>query len=385
MMAAIVNGNEIILTGAVGLDWWGDCFTHTDVITALSKVDKSNGISVRLNSGGGDATEGAAIHAALRGAKASVEVTVEGVAASAASLIAMAGDKIEMAPGAVMMIHDPIGYTVGDAAGHQRTIDALNAIGDAYAEIYAARCGKTKAEARQIMLDETWMNGEQAIAMGFADRCIPEGGDDEGDEEGPPDHIAPTAFAYRIYAKAPQPFMAMADAHGWSVRASAISLSRPPTANSTDKKEKLMSEQTSVAAAQAPDFDASAAAEIAAAAHAAGVPSMASALIKARIPIDQAKARIADAGEIKAICANAKKLSPAIDAEALEAEFIAAGTSPAGARAALWDKVIDAQGPEINSSRSTGRDSGQSRQVDAAAVYDRMNASLAPKRAAQKE
>lgn len=109
-MAVIVNGTEIVLTGTVGgAAWWDeDYFTHADVIGALAQVGREADITVRVNSGGGVASEGAAIHAAFAAHKGTVEMIVEGWAASAASLFVMAGDKVTMRRGAFLTARDII-------------------------------------------------------------------------------------------------------------------------------------------------------------------------------------------------------------------------------------------------------------------------------------
>lgn len=240
-MAVIVDGSEIVLSGMVGGSSAGDSFfapdgfSSGDVISALAEVGREANIVLRLNSGGGIATEGAAIHSALAQHKGTVQVVVEGIAASAASVIAMAADTLTMTPGSVMMIHDPAGMTFGDAAAHEQTIKALNALGDAYAGIYADRTGKTPDEMRKMMRAETWMTAEEAIALGFADG--PAAANDN-----PPE---PTAFAYQIYARAPRQLVAMAEAKGWKPRVSFAASAAPV------EKDKPMSEVAAAPVAEA--------------------------------------------------------------------------------------------------------------------------------------
>lgn len=211
MSKLLVNG-EMILHGTIGQDWFGDGIVAADVIQALAEVGRSADITVRINSGGGIATEGAAIYAALRNHQGDVNVVVEGIAASAATIIAMAGDKIAMSLGSVMMIHDPAGLTMGTAADHQKSQDALNTIADAMAGVYAERTGKTAKAERQVMTNETWMTAEEAVAQGYADALA------GAAEDGAP--IMPTAFNYALYARAPQHLVAMAKAKGWARAAS---------------------------------------------------------------------------------------------------------------------------------------------------------------------
>ncbi|MEJ6397037.1 ClpP-like prohead protease/major capsid protein fusion protein [Yoonia sp. 208BN28-4] len=162
--------NEIYLYGSVGADFWDeDFFTARDVIDQLA--DMTGDITVRINSGGGIATEGQAIFNHLRDYDGQVDVVIDGAAASAASLIAMAGDTITMRSGSWMMIHDPAQWMIegrGTEDDHLRAASGLRVAANAYAKVYAARAEITVDEARQIMKDETWYEGEAAVAAGFA-------------------------------------------------------------------------------------------------------------------------------------------------------------------------------------------------------------------------
>src|SRR5687768_12961079 len=155
-MAAILDGNKLTLTGDVGDFGFGDFFSHSDVVVALAQVEDDAELDVFINSGGGIASDGAAIYALLARRAGTTNVVVDGIAASAASLIAMAGDKVSMSAGSVMMIHDPSGFTVGTAEDHGKTIAGLEALATSYARVYAAKSGKTPNEARAIMKAESW-------------------------------------------------------------------------------------------------------------------------------------------------------------------------------------------------------------------------------------
>jgi len=228
-MTVQVNGQELTLSGTVGVDWFDDGFTHAEVVTALAGLDGD--ITVHLNSGGGIAADGAAIHATLTTYPGDVHIIVEGIAASAASLIAMAGDTITMADGAVMMIHDPLNITIGNSADHAKTIEELEAYAKAYARVYAKRSGKTADECREIMKAETWFDGEEAVAAGFADNA--------GEEKAKP--VA--AYDYRAYAHAPKRFVAQAKAKDWSIarhltNQAAASAANEREVNMTTEKER---------------------------------------------------------------------------------------------------------------------------------------------------
>ncbi|MGO8528055.1 head maturation protease, ClpP-related, partial [Rhizobium ruizarguesonis] len=193
MSKLIVHG-ELMLYGPVGFtDFWDESgFTCSQVIEALAEL--SGDIVVRLNSGGGIAMEGSAIHNALKRHDGRVIVKIDAIAASAASLIAMAGDEIEMPLGTLLMIHEPSGMTLGPADDHRRTAGVLDTMTGVFAQVYAERSGLSETEIRRMMKDETWMAPQDAIANGFATSVS---------EHAPTASMADAAFDYRTYAKAP--------------------------------------------------------------------------------------------------------------------------------------------------------------------------------------
>lgn len=192
--------NELILYGSVGASFWDEeYFTPTQVRAQLKDMD-GGPLTVRLNSGGGFATDGQTIYTMLRDYPGRVDVVVDGAAASAASLIAMAGDTITVRLGAFMLIHDPAQWLIdgrGTAEEHRSLAQQLDTMGDSYARIYAKRAGLTQAEAREIMKADTLYDGEGAVEAGFADA-----------------HDADTraavaaSFDYRIYKNAPADLVA---------------------------------------------------------------------------------------------------------------------------------------------------------------------------------
>lgn len=186
--------NEIFLTGTVGSSFWDeDCFSAKSVREEIAGM--SGPLTVRINSGGGIATEGQAIYTALKNHDGEVTVIIEGIAASAASLIAMAGDRIVMPMGSIMMVHDPAHWWTqgrGTEDDHLHEAKALGVLANAYAGIYAARAGIGVEEAREIMKAETYFDGAAAVEAGFAT---------ETDES--TDAAAAALFDYRLYPKAP--------------------------------------------------------------------------------------------------------------------------------------------------------------------------------------
>ncbi|CDZ43089.1 Peptidase S14, ClpP [Neorhizobium galegae bv. officinalis] len=228
-MAAILEDGKLRLSGYVGDYFFDDGFTSGDVVLALAQIDDDADLAVHINSGGGIASEGAAIHALLSARSGTTDVVVEGIAASAASLIAMAGETVTMSAGAVMMIHDPSGYTVGTSRDHSKTIEGLEALATAYARVYAAKSGKTAEECREIMKEERWLTPEEAVKEGFAD--------DTTETSGRP--VA--AFDYRLFAHAPKSLTAMAKKKNWSMsanKAAPSATSRPTEETSMTDKER---------------------------------------------------------------------------------------------------------------------------------------------------
>lgn len=179
----IVNG-EIVLEGDVVPSGFEDYFDG-GIITAnlfrraLAMVDGD--VVVRVNSAGGDPTEGEAIRAAIADHGAPVTVKVAGDAMSAASLMIMAADTIEMSPGSIMMIHDPSALTLGTSEDHRKSADVLDILADTYAGVYARRSGKSAAEMRTLMKSELYMGPAEAIAQGFADAISGDADDDDRD------------------------------------------------------------------------------------------------------------------------------------------------------------------------------------------------------------
>ncbi|MES2753787.1 MAG: head maturation protease, ClpP-related [Pseudomonadota bacterium] len=190
-----MSKNELILYGSVGYDWWGDeYFTAKSVRDQLAGM--SGDITVRINSGGGIASEGQAIYTMLVDYPGKVTVIVDGVAASAASLISMAGDEIIYRLGAWTLIHDPATpWTMGRGTeeDHRKEAELLGVISNAYADIYAATSGLSREECRGVMKAETVLDGAMAVEMGFATSI------DAAQEK-----LPEAAFDYRIYANAPE-------------------------------------------------------------------------------------------------------------------------------------------------------------------------------------
>ena len=149
-----------------------------DGITAADFKRTLNGITsptivLNINSPGGDVFEGVAIHNDLVAHAATVEVHVTGIAASIASVIAMAGDTVTVEDGAFFMIHNAWTIALGDNREMSKTADTLKKIDGSIAQAYAKRTGLDVAEVSAMMDDETWLDAAQAVDLGFADKIAP--------------------------------------------------------------------------------------------------------------------------------------------------------------------------------------------------------------------
>lgn len=161
---------ELWLYGTVGGYWWG--FNSDDVADALRTLGDVDSITVRLHSFGGSAIDGIAIANLLANHPARVRVVVDGIAASAATQIALAGDELIMSPGTQFMVHDAWMYTAGNAAELRAEADWLDKQSANYAQTYAARAGGTEAEWRERMTADngegTWYTAAEAVEAGIA-------------------------------------------------------------------------------------------------------------------------------------------------------------------------------------------------------------------------
>ena len=163
------GGIELAIYGEIGLSPWGDGVTASAVRQELESVGAGDTIRVRINSPGGDAFDGVAIHNLLREHKARVVVEIDGVALSAASIIAMAGDEIRMPSNALMMIHDPWTMAVGGADDLRDEADRLDKVTSALVNTYADRSGMDRERVRELMAAETWLTASEAVEFGLAD------------------------------------------------------------------------------------------------------------------------------------------------------------------------------------------------------------------------
>lgn len=190
---------KVYIYDEIGL--WGT--SASDFAEELKDLDTSQ-IELHLNSPGGALFDGIAIMNTLRYHEAAVTVYVDGLAASAASLIAMAGDRIVMRPGSQMMIHEARGIAMGDASVMLKMAETLEHAGDNAASVYAGRAGGPKEYWRDAMKNETWYSPEEAVEAGLADEAS-KTKKEEGNKDEPENNWDLTVFMYAGRDAAPAP------------------------------------------------------------------------------------------------------------------------------------------------------------------------------------
>lgn len=180
-LAAVERADTISIFEVIGEDFWtGGGFTAKRMSAALRSIgDKP--VTVQINSPGGDLFEGLAIFNLLRSHKQKVTVEVLGWAASAASIIAMAGDEIVMGLGTFMMVHNAWGIVIGNRHDFREAADLFESFDGAIVDVYEARTGSTRKEIEKLMDAETFMGPTEAVEHGFADRVDDALGGDKAD------------------------------------------------------------------------------------------------------------------------------------------------------------------------------------------------------------
>lgn len=246
---------ELYLDGDVGNCGDPAFFTAKEVAQALASLPSRAPAKVRLNSGGGIASEGPAIAAAFRAHRPGVEVTIEGVCASAATIAACAANRCTIAFGSLFMIHECSGTTLGPADLHRDTARQLDIINDTMASSYAAKTKRPVTDMRAMMKSETWMDAETAVLNGFCDAVV----------GAPADHPAFARFDYRKYKHAPAALVAKAQRSG----------------KAPDQVQRERDARICEACVEA------------------GLPEMMREFLTASISVDEAKRRIAKRQEVK--------------------------------------------------------------------------------------
>lgn len=164
--------NSISILDVIGGDFFGEGVTSKRVAGALRAIGKKD-VVVNINSPGGDYFEGLAIYNMLRDHPATVTVKILGIAASAASVIAMAGDEVQIARAGFLMIHNTWVIAMGDRHQLRDVADWLAPFDSMAVDIYAARTGMEPKELGKMLDRETWIGGSDAVEQGFADSLLP--------------------------------------------------------------------------------------------------------------------------------------------------------------------------------------------------------------------
>lgn len=162
--------NEITIFDEIGGD--SNIVTTLAIQEQLKKIGKVDELLVRINSPGGDVSEGIGIFHVLKNFDAKIVCRIEGIAASAASLIAMAGDRIEMCTGTFLLIHEPHAETIGTSSELTALASDLEKMTKSFAEIYALRSGQSEDFVEQLMAEDRLMSAEEALSLGFCDEII---------------------------------------------------------------------------------------------------------------------------------------------------------------------------------------------------------------------
>jgi ATP-dependent Clp protease, protease subunit len=157
---------EIYVYGPIGGSFWEDGITAELMVAALSQMGDSR-VTIRINSPGGVADEGIAIYNALRRHKGGVDTVIDSVAASAASIIALAGEKRTTAKGGKWMIHRALTFAIGNYSEMLKVANTLKKYDESLVEIYGEYMDADASEIESLMDEETWYTGSEAIAAGL--------------------------------------------------------------------------------------------------------------------------------------------------------------------------------------------------------------------------
>lgn len=325
---------EILIYDEIG--FFG--ITAKQFIEELKALGDVKNITLRINSPGGDVFDGLAIFNVLQGHPAEILVMIDGIAASIASVIAMAGDRIIMPDNAFMMIHDPTGVVIGTAEDMRKLADNLDSIKTALVSAYRKKSGQTDEKIMELMSEETWLTGQEAVDLKFAD------------EVSEPAQIAarfdlskfkhPPKISARGTAVAPTPEPEPAP--------SAVDLERAKAEAAAEASQRL-----------------NAILEICAK---AGVSDMAPELFGKGLSVEDVTKRFADAGTIRSICAAAKLPLRA-------ATYIRAGLGVQEVRDELFKAKLALDDVEIDNKLAPEgvgyRGSGSQKIPNAAEIYER--------------
>lgn len=351
---------EITIYDEIG--YWG--INASSFIRDLRSIGAVDRIDLRINSPGGDVFDGAAIYNLLLAHPARVVVHIDGLAASMASVVAMAGDEIRIGSNAFMMVHNPWSVQVGDAAEMRSMADLLDQIGETIISAYERRTGLGRDELKAMMDAETWMSGDEAVEKGFADTTT------EAVK------LSASANFRRLgtFGRLPDNLKALADPDTWAEdepnAAENTGPSEAPTtspgsedtsASETGKENGPGNEGADPAPADAappaptptdaqPDADpdpvaaaAAQAAEIARICAEGGIAGRASELIARRATVEEVREIVSFAGAAKGLVDRARKIGASLT-PAAEAEMTSGALTVDQVRARLFDLMVSADG-----------------------------------------
>lgn len=286
---------------------WG--ITAKQFIEDFAKLT-ANAVTLEINSPGGSVFDALAMYNAMKNSGKDITVKVMGIAASAASYIAMVGSKIVMPDNTFMMVHNPLNAIYGNAADMREMADVLDKIGNSLVATYVARTGQSDATVRDLLAKDSYLTAQECLDLGFADELIP----------------AVTATAKFEREHLPENIQAL--------------FASPDNPDDPDSDEP----PTEDVVADAPEAFAT---QLAALAEAAGMTAYAAiwALDASVDSLDKVKDRISVAREIEALCAVAKRPADAI-------KFIGLGKSLAEARSAL-SEVLAAGSAGIDTTQTS--------------------------------
>lgn len=305
------------------IGFWGT--QAKDFLAALGAVE-SKDLTIEINSPGGDVFAATAMYNALRASGKTITAKVMGVAASAASLVLMAGDKRVMPKNTFVMIHNPWTVTMGNAEELEEAAGTLRKIGDSMAATYAARTGMKDEDLAPLLAKDTWLTADEALEHGFATELIED-----------------------VQAKASFD-MARADLPPEVAKVFAAAQQEPETEAADEPEEAPDTPEAQV---------------VHDAVVAAGLPQFASVFALSCASLDEAKSRIAAAREIVALCKFAK-------ADSKVAAFVKANKSVAEVRAALVDAMAEAD-PIVDATPPAKKSSAQSGGVNSKTLWDSHN------------
>jgi len=181
------GGRVLRLEGPIDEEsFWSDGVTPRQFREEL--YAEEGDVTVYINSPGGNVFAAAEVYTMIRDYPGNVTVKIDAIAASAASVVAMAGDRVMMSPVAMLMIHDPMTIAMGNTRAMEKAITSLNEVKESLVNAYVAKTGLSRNKVAKLLSDETWLNARKAVELGFADEIMFTGRKTEPDDDPDDDH-----------------------------------------------------------------------------------------------------------------------------------------------------------------------------------------------------